>query len=163
MEYRNDISHNDKLGFYRYVIIKKDDHLIIKYKTLPNGYEDTDLPDERMLISQMHIANIPAVVAAIFKVFQTKEGGSVNITEHGDKLSVDMLFNDRAQFNYLSVSDDSNRLNTELSNWFKFEFEDHIHINYPPLPRTPTPSMIWVTDTLKKIHEEWEKKQSGQG
>jgi hypothetical protein len=156
VDYKNDIPTTSGTAVYKYDIIENTDHLIIRYQRLPLKFAGSDMPDEDMLISRMHIANIPAVVAAIFKVFQTKEGDCWDLDANGDKIAVKMLFNDRGEFNDLIVSDRSRRIRNGLPNQMEFVFEDHLSI-HTPLPRTPTPSMIWVTDTLMKIHDEWEK------
>ncbi|HEX2955899.1 MAG TPA: hypothetical protein VHO70_03675, partial [Chitinispirillaceae bacterium] len=77
------------------------------------------------------------------------------------KLFAIMHFDDHGQFKELIVRDKSGKVTTGIDPSFEFVFEEYMSINTPPLPRTPTPAMIWVTDTLKKIHEEWEERKKG--
>jgi hypothetical protein len=71
-----------------------------------------------------------------------------------------MNYDDRGIFRCLNISDSSGRNRTALTNECIFVFEEEFHVS-DKLPRIPTPAMIWVTDTLKQIHDEWKKKKDG--
>jgi hypothetical protein len=154
-----ELNHQDNLGFYRLDISTVNDIVIIKYNTLPKGYEM--LPDDEMHIVQMNVKNIPAIISGLHRVFQSPEGDYLSIRENDDRIRISMPLNyDRGYFDSIAVMDVSQRIKTCLSWSIDFEFEKPIYTTYP-LPRIPTPSMIWFTDTLKQIHDEWEKQQSG--
>jgi len=148
-----ELNHKDNLGFYRFDISIDNDIVIIKYNALPNAWKNKVVPDDKKHIVQMNVKNIPAIISAFYSVFQSPLGDSLAIEENDDSIRISMPFNDdRGCFRAISVWNNTNRI--------EFEFEKPIHIN-DPLPRIPTLYMVWFTDTLKQIHDEWEKQQGG--
>jgi hypothetical protein len=160
MQYIEEINVNDNLAFYRYVIDTSGEKIIIKYRELGDNYRDIALPDEKMDIIQMHIANIPDLVTGIFKVFQSNNQDVWKTKTHSDNLSAYMADNERV-FLRIVIFDHSGRVPQARSNLIEFKFEDGgIDIN-DPFPHMPTPSMIRVTDRLMQIYYDWKDKNGG--
>jgi hypothetical protein len=162
MEYLNEISKNSSAALYRYVIKSIDEKVLIKYTKIFDTDQGTTFPDEEMNIIQMHIANIPDLVNGIFKVFQSNDQvvWTTDKDVHGDSLSAYMADNER-YFLGIAISDHSGRVPQAFSNQIEFEFENGGILINTPIPRVPTPSMIWVTDTLKQIYDDWKNGQNG--
>jgi hypothetical protein len=161
MKYFKEIAHQDNLGFYRFDITTDNDVVIIKYESLPNGYKNVVSPDDEINIIQMNVKNIPAIISAFYSVFQAQEGDSLAIKENGDIVEISMSFNyERGDIDCIIVRDLSQRIKTRLSWSIFFKFDKPFSIK-DQLPRIPTPAMVLFTDTLKQIHDEWEKQQSG--
>jgi len=159
MKYLNEINKKSNAALYRYEIESTDEKILIKYAEIFMAEQGKTIPDEKMKIIQMHIANIPDLVSAIFMVFQSTNLDIWETTTLGDNLSVHMADNER-EFLKIIISDKSRRVPQAFQNRIVFEFEDRINMSTPP-PRIPTPSMIWVTDTLKQIYDDWKNQQSG--
>jgi hypothetical protein len=156
-----ELNRQDDLAFYRFDISTVKDVVIIKYIFLPIGYKNKMLQDADMHIIQINVKNIPAIISALYRIFQTPDGGDIwDLQENGDKIRIMMVFDDRGKFNSIFLSDESRRIKTDLINSIEFVFEKPFY-DTDPLPRIPTPSMVLFTDTLKQIHDEWEKQQSG--
>lgn|SRR5512133_2184793 len=159
MKYLNEISKKNSAVLYRYVIESNDEKILIKYAKIFDTDLGITLPDEEMNIIQMHISNIPDLVTAIFMVFQSTNRDDWKTTAHGDILSIHMADNER-EFFEIVIDDFSRRAPQAFQNRIEFEFEDRINMN-APLPHIPTPSMIWFTDTLKQIYDDWKNPQGG--
>jgi hypothetical protein len=151
-----DIDKKSKLAFFRFEIMDQNETIIIREMKVPNQYRNTQFSNKDMDVIQLHVENIPALIGSIIRIYQTKDGGVEYIRTNNDKLSIGMNFDDRGNFDCLNISDSSGRNRSALTNEIRFVFEEKFHIS-DPLPRIPTPAMIWFTDTLKQIHDEWEK------
>ena len=160
MSFYQEFNHQDNLGFCRFDLSTVNDSVVIKYNSLTNGSRNKVLPNDKMHIIQMNVKNIPDIVSALNRIFQTPEGGSWSLQENGDKVEIDMLFDNRGMSSSLILWDESRRIETDLSNKVEFIFEEPIYYN-SPLPRIPTPSMVWFSDTLKQIHDDWKKQKDG--
>src|SRR5512133_2829113 len=128
MQHLKDIDHKNNLGFFRFLIENNNEKVIIKYESLLNKNRGIILPDNEMLIIQMHVANIPDLVTAIFTIFQSNGRDSWKTTAHGDKLEV-IMFDDERYFLRLVIRDDSYRVTKVFQHKIEFEFEDRIYMN----------------------------------
>jgi hypothetical protein len=127
----------------------------VKFRNLPNDYEGDW--EQNLYHFCLDIRNVPELIKGIMHVFYGDYGTMTlyNIKEYNDDISIDC--------NYEMVSP---RQLGMFNHRTDIGFEDQyveFNFNYDEIPthpieaRVPTPAMVWVTDTLKKIYDDWKE------
>ncbi len=153
--YQNTFTHGkkEKLG-NTYIISRDQEDVLIKYCIdCPVAWNNPDYD-----YYTMNVKNIPAFNKALLSVFQTSENSlySVNVEANGELINIAVDMKKHGAENIVIWN------NTDLENpkLLKISF-DTGQVNRQH--RTPTAVMIWLTETLQKIYDEWQKEITSPG
>lgn len=145
--------------FTRYQIEIRDNLIWIKYFCQRNDFKGD--PNDQFYHFCLDIRNIPELIKGIMQVFYGEYGITTfyEIKDNNDDISMSCNY-EMVSPSEIYVRNRREDLNLE-GPYFKFVFNPNQVPTHPVEARIPTPAMVWVTDTLKKVYDDWNDKFGG--